>query len=335
MSRSKASTLVASDPLFSQKPPMEIKDGKGAGSLSLRHMITQEMSLLANTGSTKPWDVLIFAGYNNNVRMAYSSGTKDGSGFVGSGRFFEYDTCPVFTDNGDFKYQQQDVAESANGLSGNRLTHWRTVAAGARFSLTNNQAEDDGWFEAARIKADWLGRQHVFGRVEANTTASGTPLVAGGFNDKDQLRNHFFVDYSEDIAGLPSYVSGKLRDIHHHSFRLKRTSREHPFIGFAKTGTTAVTEVNTYNAEKAQGIPPFVDPTFDAILLRIHPREVEPLSKIMIHAVQTCQYFFDEKSIFNQAALQLRAQSRGTTRKRKPMKKRRKVVKRRRRTYKK
>lgn len=119
-----------------------------------------------------------------------------------------HNTTPLEVDgaavsNTDYQFP---VADNAN-------SKWRVVSQAARFMLINNNDNNEGWFEAARI-SDY-----------ALSTVDGTSIV-----------------------DLPSYFTGRLRDIGKYIFQLKPLNIDHDF-------NLAIEPVDT---------------SFDAIIIRIH-----------------------------------------------------------------
>lgn len=135
---------------------------------------------------------------------------------------------------GDIASRQSTLTTLSTGSTSDVITHnnalpnnYRVVSQGLRLSLINNSLDNDGYFEAIRIAPSWSISECAMIAPAKLGTATGvaagdsvkfvyspTAFEAGMLETSDG----FFKDWSMN----PTYISGKLRDIHKHTFNLHR-----------------------------------------------------------------------------------------------------------------
>jgi len=198
------------------------------------------------------------------------------------------------------------------------LTQWRVVSQGVRLSLTNNSDENDGWFEAIRMPTK---RNPEYFEVRQPTGPGGPYGVVVPDPTIPWIANRNLVEH-------PSYVTGKIRDMHRYLFQLKPQNSDHEFIplekkykniptGRAKTEMLAAAGNadgvaawnNNYDSLKDY-LTSQLDDSFDCILIRLHARPMGPLppvvpanpgaiyvptpTRIMVHSVTNMEVVFDD-----------------------------------------
>lgn len=149
----------------------------------------------------------------------------------------------------------------AFGTERDKVSKWRLVSCGMKIQLVNNSDTNEGYFEAIRISTGV-----VPGSDTLATTLAGfsqTTNAAQGFVDQ------------------PSYVCGKLRDIHKYLFQCKPDGNNHDF-----------------NAGKDN-----MDNGFDVVLLRIIGRATtgqtdNSNSQIVVHGVSNQEIVYAPQSTF-------------------------------------
>lgn len=238
----------------------KIPDGKSYHSTGLRLQAVKEFT--ANTNGTM--DFLIFPGINNGMVAA---GVTDNDASWG----MPYTShCVLDPAAGGGNITQADET---------RILRWRIVSQACKFTLTNNSDENDGWWEAIRVQthvdaADGFAfKLHGDGRtvVGPNTTGQIPGITLGSFPN--------FVEH-------PTYVTGKLRDIHREIFDLMPCGEDHDFQRL---------EQGSYDNSKVSA---FADAeNYDSIIVRIHGRGgTGTPTRVMAHMVSNQEVLYDENT---------------------------------------
>lgn len=139
----------------------------------------------------------------------------------------------------------------------NEVAKWRLVSAGAKITLINNSDSNEGYFEAVRVSFHGV-----------------TGLV-----DPAMVKNTLSHLIDGQLLDQPSYVSGKLRDIHKYAFSLKPDGINHDF------------ELPTVT----------LDGGFDAILIKIVGRAVAAGSggtQVLVHTASNQEVVYTPQSRF-------------------------------------
>lgn len=229
----------------------KIPDGKAYHSSGVRLQAVKEW---INDGTTT-MDFLIFPGLNNGLIMAKANTTN--------GRYLSYPSHGVFTAAENIFTQTPATA----------IDKWRVVSQALKVTLVNNSDENDGWWEAVRVQLSNSAS------IKFDPVATG-PIV-GTDVAADKLPN---VDVDRQMVENPTYVSGKLRDIHRHVFQLAPQGADHDFneLGIAIDNTST-------------GVYSLLDRNFDAIYLRIHGRTgTSSPTRVMTHMVCNQEIVYDE-----------------------------------------
>jgi len=232
----------------------KIPDGKAYHSSGIRLQAVKEW--VNNTATTM--DFLVFPGLNNGLIMANAS--------PANGRYMSYPSHGQFTLAGA-------VASQVNeGL----IDKWRIVSQALRITLINNSDENDGWWEAVRVQVG------ISSNFLLDDTAQG--VIVGTSSPATSLPG---VDITRQMVENPTYVSGKLRDIHRHLFQLAPQGSDHDFI-----------EMSPSHPNEGFGASDtIIDKNYDAIYIRIHGRTgLTSPTRIMTHMVSNQEVVYDEGS---------------------------------------
>lgn len=229
----------------------KIPDGKAYHSSGVRLQAVKEW---INDGTTT-MDFLVFPGLNNGLIMAKANTTN--------GRYMAYPNHAMFTGSGSL------FTQSPDGL----IDKWRVVSQALKITLINNSDENDGWWEAIRVQLS------ATNPIKLDSVAGG--VVVGTDSPPEELPG---VDVERQMVENPTYVSGKLRDIHRHIFQLAPQGADHDFI--------ELTPGVDNELDTKLGL---VDRNFDAIYIRIHGRTgTESPTRIMTHMVSNQEVVYDE-----------------------------------------
>lgn len=194
---------------------------------------------------------------------------------------------------------------------------YRVVSQGLRVSMINNSQDNDGWFEAIRINPSYSNTD--FGIVDQTTANIGKiypipSVFENGIAGIDGVSGTSFDNNRVDLSMNPSYIAGKLRDIHKHTFFLHR-NENNDFIEIPQVSTLPVAKVaatgsgsaTTGNGEFFQiGASQttdswWLDNHMDAILIRCRAQPATtggsvPGLRLHMHVVQHVEECYDEAS---------------------------------------
>lgn len=199
-------------------------------------------------------------------------------------------------------------------------TQWRLVSSGARITLINNRLDDDGWFEAIRVKRN-ISSASV--RI-SNTPAYAPVAYDAGVNDSLCVQAEPGLFYPETLTNWPenpSYITGKLKDINKHLFYLQTQRNDRKFIEWEKSYTVATTTAaqtgGTPTAPPASQAALFeykgvalasdissdrlvdhhFDSSFDYIMIRINAicSTASPCT-VHVHTISNFEYIWDSDS---------------------------------------
>ncbi|BBE21063.1 putative structure protein [Chaetoceros tenuissimus DNA virus SS12-43V] len=182
------------------------------------------------------------------------------------------------------------------------ITSWRQVSFGAKLQLLNTDETNDGWFEAVRFKMSQDNRQMCITSDTANT---------GNINIDDYWFVHPKLGFmkrelDEFMVQEPSYMRGRLKDIHNFHFNLKHFDGDHPcqmipsrialedmVWNDLRTGVienSAATGLFSDGGHLNDSISNFNYKTMDCIYIKIHPGTTG--SKLLCDVVsnQECVY---------------------------------------------
>lgn len=323
---------VYRDPFSTATTNPKIPDGKATHSCGLRLQAVREW-VNGNSGNTT-MEFLLFPGISNGL-SAWSVGTgvypDDATDSNNSMAYTNHAPLVAF-DNGT-EGGALSVVQPFQG----RIVKWRMVSQAARFTLINNSDENDGWWEAVRVQ---LTGDEPFDLIRTKASKHEQTGNAGdtwfhigsmfrddpnngniGYNDN--LNNEVtyvkegnpIMSSAHQMVEHPTYVTGKLRDLHRYSFQLKPQGSDHEFITMNEQ---IVNSGMSYAFEPGIGLDgiagkhmrdrgdapditkPLMDTGFDAIFIRVHgrPGGVAGATRIMAHVVANQELIYDESSTY-------------------------------------
>lgn len=236
---------VAVNPFAKVSFGARIPDGKAALSVGTR---VQQRKQLKQSGSADAMNIFLYPGVNCCVG-AVGADNQTAGVFLSSATHLSV--------SGTTTYEQTSDATLCN--------KWRTVSCGMNISLINNSDTDEGWFEAIRLSP---------------SSSANPPLVnnACAFDVNDPTGYPGCKLDSENLVHQPSYVSGKLRDIHKYLFALNPHSGDHEFNNLVKQGGQT---------------KDLYDQSHDAILVRIYGKPDE--TTVLVHSAHNQELFYDEE----------------------------------------
>jgi len=151
------------------------------------------------------------------------------------------------------------------------INKWRTVSCGVNIAMVNNADGDEGWFEAIRLSPSNLADPELGVLADGKTYSvfnpTTTAIYPGAASDTQSMVNQ------------PSYVSGKLRDIHKYLFALNPHAGDHDFQSLGTTGQSR----------------DLYDNSHDCIMVRMYGTAGS--TKVLVHSVHNQELFYDEESI--------------------------------------
>jgi len=286
----------------------KIPDGKATVSNALRVQAVKEFTCpLKSDGSyvagLSTSVFMLTAGLINGV-YAYKAhqGTKGAENRTGDQNM--YDNTIKFAMTGSMTNDAgNNMSAPANS---ERCLKWRVVSQAMRLSLVNNADENDGWFEAVRVDPVWNADEIAkFSAVSTSANAPG--LLTMKMTLEDELP---FIDMPADgqWANSPTYVTGKLRDIHQYIWSLNsQAGDDHDFVNTPFNKEPGV-------MSQQQKLDMF-DKNYDCIFIRVHARTAPAaataatqatatgkLTKLVCHVVSNQELLFDENTITGMAA---------------------------------
>jgi len=248
------------DPFSTATTNPKIPDGKSYSSAGQRLQAVTEVSV------NNTMDIVLFPGLNSG--LSYTDGGEEG-----------YATVP-FTNHAPINaVSGADGKVYFNQTPGNAISEWRVVSQGLKITLTNNSDENDGWFEAIRLR--WSAGERSMTNQTGQVPLPGSLAYTNLFQSTVIASN--FVEH-------PTYTTGKLRDIHRHTFQLRPTTDDHDFQHIESTG--AGNDDIVYKS--------LFDDSMDIILVRIHGRASSAGgTRLMLHYVSNQELVYDEASFLS------------------------------------
>jgi hypothetical protein len=170
----------------------------------------------------------------------------------------------------------------------NEVAKWRVVSQAMKFTLTNNSDENDGWWEAIRVMVNT--------QTDQITNREGFEFIGGG--PADQFNVYIGSTSTTDLPAMnlgitnmvehPTYVSGKVRDLHRHTFDLMPCGNDHEFNRVPYQLT---------NGGSKQWNSMIDNDGYDAILVRVHGRggTTSP-TRLMAHVVCNQEVVYQESA---------------------------------------
>lgn len=254
-SKSSAQLAVYANPFSTSTTNPKIPDGKAYHSSGLRLQAVREYTV----GAGNTYHLLLFPGLNNGLIAA---GILDSSN-----RYMPYTSHGVHAGPPNDTLQQ----------SGSQIAKWRLVSQAMKITLTNNSDENDGWWEAIRVQTS-----NSSNFVGVTDPSDASVVIIG---DGEPVGDLPGLNVQRQLVENPTYVTGKLRDIHKHLFQLMPQGGDHDF----NTMPGGADYTNSDTAVKF-----LTDTNFDAVYVRIHGRGGGSPTRIMTHVVSNQEVIFDE-----------------------------------------
>lgn len=175
------------------------------------------------------------------------------------------------------------------------IRQWRLVSAAFKVNVLNTADSNDGWFEAIRFKPNYsMLASGVFNGQNAISTSGSAFVGVTPVDNPDLLMSKSTIQLSQ----MPSYQTGRLRDLNDLMFMLHRDDVECPWtrevdenwpLGESTPGET-IKELSRA----------FYDNNFDGIYLRIYGRK-DPAAdakifcrgtRLLLEAASNVEYIF-------------------------------------------
>lgn len=249
----------------------KIPDAKSTVSAALRFQSVNEVAGESN----KQELIVFFPGLSNCVSYHKNLGTAN-------------DLTPIpaaATDAGLFDSAPAPRADVASNVISNYsapttpIEKWRIVSAGLRVQLVNNADENDGWFEAIRIEPGYTAPdlENFKFRGLKDVTQKVLPVCYGGANDATNL-------YPTTWANHPTYVTGKLRDIHQYMWKLNSLQKDHDYMNALNDAST-----------------PIIDTNYDVVMIRVHTRDSTDSgsTKLVLHQCVNYEMVFETGTLMS------------------------------------
>lgn len=242
----------------------KIPDGKATVSNALRVQAVKEFTVPVATGIA---NILFYPGLN---AVAYMDITTN----IGTNTLSYANH--VRTDIAAFSAQTPGPATFLS----EKLLKWRVVSQALRVTMLNNADENDGWFECIRVDPTYADP------VEQLRFDLMIPGGAVSVRDKAEIPFISETIPEGNWANHPTYVSGKIRDLHQYMWKLNSISTDHEFSDMDLSSG-----LNLSNSQ--------IDTHMDCIAIRLHGRKgtgVEP-TRVIMHAVSNQELIFDESTV--------------------------------------
>lgn len=176
-----------------------------------------------------------------------------------------------------------------------QIVDWRIVSQGLKLCLTNNSDQNDGWFEAVRLRVAHDPSHFYF--VGSNPpTATTSNYVAPKVEANPDTS--FLGSAPSTWVENATYRTGKLRDIHKTAFILKPEASKHEFQHLEQTYLIESAGVPTSNGYDKLLIDN-LDQTYDIIVIRIHGLAGgagTTATRILMHLVTNQELIYDQSS---------------------------------------
>lgn len=229
----------------------KIPDGKSYHSCGIRLQAVKEFS----NDATGTMEFLFFPGLNNGCHAQSVVATSFGEISM--------------------PYSNHAVIQNRIQEGSSQIMKWRVVSQASRITLVNNSDENDGWWEAIRVQSsanDVNNNGFEFNDIGGNDIVGGAQTSFPGI-----------VPQATTLVEHPTYVTGKLRDIHRHIFDLMPQGSDHDFRELPFDTMTPGQCLDTSN--------------YDCIYVRIHGRAGSTTpTRVMIHTVCNQEVLYDESS---------------------------------------
>lgn len=223
---------------FSSKEGARLPDGAVTHSLGVHHRNVFEMETgFANTldNLQNVIEMILYPGLNGGLVYRTRSTINSEKSQVKNILFEDAD----FKMNAKMEYdwvagqeegKEVDVCQTGALLeTNNSLSKWRVVSQGVRFTSTNSDENNDGWFEACRFAytpdmSNWTLQEFGDANAPIGATVPGTyELKDMKYVPNSTIFSRFENEdgsVSTNIAEQKSYCTGALRHLHNTQFML-------------------------------------------------------------------------------------------------------------------
>jgi len=250
-----ACAAVYNNPFSTATTNPKIPDGKVYASTGVRLQSVREVANDDNGNM----DILLFPGLNNGCCISSADTT----------------TAVVsmpYRDHGMFESGPLPSTQIAASIH-----KWRIVSQALKITLVNNSDENDGWFEAIRIQGS--SDSGFLPTSQLDDTPPGVYVASGGVDPLPMVSSTNLVEH-------PTYVTGKLRDIHRYMFHLMPQGNDHEFNVMPREVTTNEQFVSSCLDNES----------YDAIFIRVHGRAGAAPTRLMLHVISNQEVVYDESS---------------------------------------
>jgi hypothetical protein len=288
----------------------QIPDGKAVEStgICIKNMVKV---IIPTTGC----DLVLFPGLMGHLLVAGEGTVVDGFPANPDGNFVCNGTDITKFLTQEVLWTQPTEKLEVRGQGGADAIHkWRCVSAGMHIQLLNNADQNEGYFEACRVGTPSDASDYAISYGEKNT-ANAIPRVSP----------IFLTDITTgEMINLPSHVDDTLRNVGRWVFALRPGGNDHDFIpmrqafdfnGASNTGVKNLTTLPTGKitfTQEGDGalrftndvnethdfIKTMVDPAYDSVLVKIHPRDASKGSTIIkVTTIMNVELIYDERSL--------------------------------------
>jgi hypothetical protein len=284
-----ANIAVMLDPFSPKSMSARIPDGKAYDSSGIRLQ-----SVVEQTVDSGELYICIFPGINNGVWICNPTDPQanflSGLGAMPFSQHFSV---------------EQDGTSHLKQIENTAISRWRLVSQGLKISLINNSDENDGYWEAIRYQVGahqmnefgWLAYPLAANKGSNFWVGPNLAHVPVSGESNDNLKTPGLVFVNQALTEHPTYVSGKLKDIHRHAFVLHPTNGEHDFVTTDMRWNAAADAEQQSASSAKQGI----DTSFDCIFIRIKGRPADSSNKtrLLLHSVANQEVVYDEGSVLS------------------------------------
>lgn len=297
---------VMHDPFSKATTQPRIPDGKATHSLGERHQAVFEIA--PDPIGSGIISLVVYPGLGAGLAVYGASAIPviptGGPAVVGYGDFgdAQFSSLGALATDADLSLENLD-----------RIGRWRLVSQALNLKLLNPAEEDDGWWEAIRIKTPMLESDYC--------VAPKNNDWSNGYNGNNLClapRNvpGLFAQ-STSLADEPGYTTGLLRDLHKVNFDLRPTADEVEFNDYAEVhnlpsladtdpdncwGTSpavhnALTPTDWFgfrdgNTHANRCIRGHIDFGHDMVYLRLHCRTEAGPSRFLAHLVSNSEVIY-------------------------------------------
>lgn len=281
---------VYHDPFADTTQQPKIPDGAVNASMGLKSQTVDEITSVAES-----LDILLYPGLNSCCLI-------DDCTKAGNSRTYYIPGDPAIKFGAINWSAVVDGITAGSTWSVDNIAMWRPVSVGLQLKLLNADEDNDGWWEAIRVNAEFDTNQYRF-----TTVNNGTDRTIGTMAPVAKLVS---LGGTSSMVNSNSYSTGLLKDLHRVQFECHNKSEDHPFIHMQGENQFDGDTIGSYNAvtvdcsleggddQAADIIHQQIYKHYDMVYLRIHGRAASPgpTSKFHVSVVNNQEIVFDEQS---------------------------------------